>query len=133
MATKSPNSIDVYVGRRVRTRRLELGMSLEKLGSSIGVTFQQLQKYEKGSNRISASRLQQLCDILKVSVGYFFEEARYRKPNVAATDYVSEFLATTDGHQLAKAFVQIKNVQLRHRIAKLANEIAGERVAALRK
>jgi transcriptional regulator with XRE-family HTH domain len=133
VATKSPNSIDVYVGRRVRTRRLELGMSLEKLGSSIGVTFQQLQKYEKGSNRISASRLQQLCDILKVSVGYFFEEARYRKSNVAATDYVSEFLATTDGHQLARAFVQIKNVQLRHRIAKLANEIAGERVAALRK
>ena len=124
VTTKSPNSVDVYVGRRVRSRRLELGMSLEKLGSGIGVTFQQLQKYERGSNRISASRLQQLCDILKVSVAYFFEEARYGKPNAASIDYVSEFLATADGHALAKAFMQIKNVKLRRSIAKLAGEIA---------
>ena len=133
MGTKAPNSIDVYVGSQLRARRVALGMSQEKLGHAVGVTFQQVQKYEKGTNRISASRVQQLSNILQVAVGYFFENVPgHRKPKSASADYVSEFLATADGHALAKAFMQIKNVKLRHRIVKLANEIAGQRVAAMR-
>ena len=133
MGTKAPNSIDVYVGSQLRARRVALGMSQEKLGHAVGVTFQQVQKYEKGTNRISASRVQQLSNILKVAVGYFFEKAPgHQKLKAPSGDYVSEFLATADGRALAKAFMQIKNVQVRHRIVKLANEIAGERVAALR-
>ena len=133
MAAKAPHSIDVYVGSRLRARRLALGMSQEKLADAVGITFQQIQKYEKGSNRISASRVQQLSNILQVAVGYFFEKAPgHQKLKAPSGDYVSEFLATADGRALAKAFMQIKNTQVRHRIVKLANEIAGERVAAVR-
>src|SRR6185437_14129706 len=74
MAAKAPHSIDVYVGSRLRARRLALGMSQEKLADAVGITFQQIQKYEKGSNRISASRVQQLSNILRVAVGSFFEK-----------------------------------------------------------
>jgi len=73
--TKTPNPIDKHVGSRLRMRRMMLGMSQEKLGEAFGLTFQQVQKYEKGMNRISASRLQQAAQILDVSVPFFFEGA----------------------------------------------------------
>jgi transcriptional regulator with XRE-family HTH domain len=76
MAKKSPNPTDKYVGSRVRMRRLMLGMSQEKLGEKLGLTFQQVQKYEKGTNRIGASRLQHIAQILKVPVSFFFAPAR---------------------------------------------------------
>jgi transcriptional regulator with XRE-family HTH domain len=72
MAKKISKPVDVYVGGRVRARRLELGMSQEKLGNAIGLTFQQVQKYEKGSNRIGSSRLMQIANALKVDPAYFF-------------------------------------------------------------
>ena len=75
MATKVPDSVDEYVGSRVRMRRLMLDMSQEKLGNELGITFQQVQKYEKGTNRISASRLQAMSHILQVPVPFFFEGA----------------------------------------------------------
>ena len=75
MAKKSPNPTDKYVGSRVRMRRLMLGMSQEKLGEKLGLTFQQVQKYEKGTNRIGASRLQHISQILKVPVSFFFDGA----------------------------------------------------------
>src|SRR2546423_11250523 len=75
MAKKAPNPIDKHVGSRVRMRRMMLGMSQEKLGDSLGLTFQQVQKYEKGTNRIGASRLQQISQILQVPVAFFFEGA----------------------------------------------------------
>jgi len=71
MSTKAPNPVDKYVGSRVRMRRIMLGMSQEKLGEALGLTFQQVQKYEKGTNRIGASRLQQIGQILQVSVSFF--------------------------------------------------------------
>jgi len=133
VGTKAPNSIDVYVGSQLRARRVALGMSQEKLGHAVGVTFQQVQKYEKGTNRISASRVQQLSNILKVAVGYFFENMPgHRKSKAPSQDCVSKFLSSADGPALAKAFMQIKNVQVRRRIVDLAKEIASERVAALR-
>ena len=129
MAKKVPNPIDVHVGSRVRIRRLEIGISQEKLGDALGITFQQVQKYEKATNRISASRLQHVSRILQVAIAYFFEGSPGQlnaKGNVPSSTYVSDFMATTDGLALAKAFTQIKNANVRHHIVKLVNEIAGD-------
>jgi len=132
MAKKAPNPIDKHVGSRVRMRRMMLGMSQEKLGNSLGLTFQQVQKYEKGTNRIGASRLQQISLILQVPVSFFFEGA----PAVATTArvegmseapspaYVSDFLATSDGLALTKAFMRISDSRLRRRIVDLVEQIA---------
>jgi transcriptional regulator with XRE-family HTH domain len=128
VAKKVPNPIDVHVGSRVRTRRLALGISQEKLGTALGITFQQVQKYEKGTNRIGASRLQHVSGILQVPIAYFFEGTPGQmkaKGNPPSSTYVSDFIATTDGLTLAKAFTQIKSVNVRHQIVKLVNEIAG--------
>ena len=73
MSTKAPNPVDKYVGSRVRMRRIMLGMSQEKLGDALGLTFQQVQKYEKGTNRVGASRLQQISEILQVPVSFLFD------------------------------------------------------------
>ncbi len=73
MSTKAPNPVDRYVGSRVRMRRIMLGMSQEKLGEALGLTFQQIQKYEKGTNRVGASRMQQISEILQVPVSFLFE------------------------------------------------------------
>jgi transcriptional regulator with XRE-family HTH domain len=131
MAKKSPNPTDKHVGARVRMRRLMLAMSQEKLGDALGLTFQQVQKYEKGANRIGASRLQQLAQILQVPVSFFFEGAP-NIPGVQSRDlaeapspaYVSDFLATSDGIALVKAFMAIKNSKLRRRIVDLVEQIA---------
>jgi len=131
MAKKAPNPTDKHVGARVRMRRLMLAMSQEKLGDALGLTFQQVQKYEKGANRIGASRLQQLSHILQVPVSFFFEGA----PNVPgypsrdsaeapSPAYVSDFLATSDGIALVKAFMAIKSSKLRRRIVDLVEQIA---------
>jgi transcriptional regulator with XRE-family HTH domain len=135
MAKKAPNPIDRHVGSRVRMRRMMLSMSQEKLGDALGLTFQQVQKYEKGTNRIGASRLQQISIILQVPVSFFFEGA----PTVAVPGarqdgmseapspaYVSDFLATSDGLALTKAFMRIGNAKLRRRIVDLVEQIAGE-------
>jgi transcriptional regulator with XRE-family HTH domain len=133
MAKKAPNPIDKHVGSRVRMRRMMLNMSQEKLGDALGLTFQQVQKYEKGTNRIGASRLQQIAHILQVPVSFFFEGA----PHIPGTPtsglseapspaYVSDFLATSDGLSLTKAFMRIKNSKLRRRIVDLVEQIAGE-------
>ncbi len=132
MAKKAPNPIDKHVGSRVRMRRMMLSMSQEKLGDALGLTFQQVQKYEKGTNRIGASRLQQISHILQVPVAFFFEGA----PNLPGqpTDglreapspaYVSDFLATSEGLALTKAFMRIKEPKLRRRVVELVKEIAG--------
>jgi transcriptional regulator with XRE-family HTH domain len=128
MAKKIPNPIDTHVGSRVRMRRLILSMSQEKLGDAIGLTFQQVQKYEKGTNRMGSSRLQQIANALQVPVTFFFEGA----PDQSKLDgkaqspaFVSDFLATSDGLALTKAFMQIKDAKLRRSIVKTVEEIAG--------
>ena len=132
MPKKAPNPIDKHVGSRVRMRRMMLGMSQEKLGDALGLTFQQVQKYEKGSNRIGASRLQHISHILKVPVAFLFEGAPHQ-PGQSKGDgqapspaYVSDFLATPDGLALIKAFTHIKDLKLRRHIVNLVEEIAGE-------
>ena len=131
MAKKAPNPTDKHVGARVRMRRMMLGMSQEKLGDSLGLTFQQVQKYEKGANRIGASRLQQIAHILQVPVSFFFEgapNAPGHQPDglseAPSPAYVSDFLATSDGLALTKAFMQIKDAKLRRRIVDLVEQIA---------
>src|SRR6202142_3026408 len=122
IAKKTPNPIDKHVGSRVRMRRMMLSMSQEKLGDALGITFQQVQKYEKGTNRIGASRLQHVSGILQVPIAYFFEGTPGQmkaKGNAPSSTYVSDFIATTDGLTLAKAFTQIKSVNVRHQIVKL--------------
>jgi transcriptional regulator with XRE-family HTH domain len=132
MAKKAPNPIDKHVGSRVRMRRMMLSMSQEKLGGALGLTFQQVQKYEKGTNRIGASRLQQISQILQVPVAFFFEGAPNLHPQPEGTAeapspaYVSDFLATSEGLALTKAFTRIKQPRLRRRIVDLVEEIAGE-------
>jgi transcriptional regulator with XRE-family HTH domain len=133
VAKKAPNPIDRHVGSRVRMCRMMLAMSQGKLGDALGITFQQVQKYEKGTNRISASRLQRCADILQVPVVFFFEDA----PNVPSAApqvtgkapspaYVTDFLTTSDGIRLAKAFMRIENAGLRRRIVSLVQEVAHE-------
>src|SRR3954464_15339578 len=114
MTTKAPNPTDRHVGSRVRMRRMMLSMSQEKLGDALGLTFQQVQKYEKGTNRIGASRLQQISQILQVPVAFFFEGEPSAGPQpdgmreAPSPTYVSDFLATSEGLALTKAFMRIK-------------------------
>jgi transcriptional regulator with XRE-family HTH domain len=134
MAKKAPNPTDKHVGSRVRMRRMMLAMSQEKLGDALGLTFQQVQKYEKGTNRIGASRLQQIAHILQVPVSFFFEGAPSLGPQVGgdgmreapSPSYVSDFLATSDGLALTKSFMRIKEPKLRRRIVDLVEAIAGD-------
>jgi len=133
MTKKAPNPIDKHVGSRVRMRRMMLGMSQEKLGDALALTFQQVQKYEKGTNRIGASRLQQISHILQVPVAFFFEGAPVLAEGAASESaegapspsYVSDFLATSDGLSLTKAFMRIPDAKLRRRIVDLVQQIAG--------
>ena len=116
--TKASNAIDAHVGSRVRMRRMMLGMSQEKLGDALGLTFQQVQKYEKGTNRMGASRLQQAADILGVAVPFFFEGAvgGTYKPDGSAPSpaYIDDFVTTSDGLRLMKAFMRIPKPAVRH-------------------
>jgi transcriptional regulator with XRE-family HTH domain len=126
---KSGNPIDKHVGNRVRMRRMMLKMSQTKIGDELGVTFQQIQKYEKGTNRIGASRLQHLCQILQVPMSFFFEGLPHPSAgpisNVrpSPADQFDDFMATREGLTLAKSFMRIRNVQLRRRIVALVREI----------
>jgi transcriptional regulator with XRE-family HTH domain len=129
MVKKAPNPIDKHVGSRVRMRRMMLQMSQEKLGEELALTFQQVQKYEKGTNRIGASRLQQIAQVLQVPVSFFFEGApgASAPPDGGAPspNFVSDFLASADGLALTRAFMRLKNPKLRRRIVDLVEEIAG--------
>jgi transcriptional regulator with XRE-family HTH domain len=131
MPAKAPNPVDRHVGSRVRMRRIMLGMSQEKLGEGLGLTFQQIQKYEKGTNRIGASRLQQICDILHIPVSFLFEGVPGGTINAdgmlepASPAYVADFLATTEGLALIRAFTSIPNIKLRRAIVDMV-ELIGE-------
>ena len=132
MSTKAPNPVDKYVGSRVRMRRIMLGMSQEKLGEALGLTFQQIQKYEKGTNRVGASRIQQISEILQVPVSFLFEGG----PSTTAgpegggegtsPTYVSDFLATSEGLALTRAFTRITDAKLRRSIVDLVEKIADQ-------
>ena len=136
MVRKEPNPIDVHVGNRVRLRRMLVGLSQEKLGEQLGLTFQQIQKYEKGSNRVSASRLYQIAEILSVPVQFFFEDlpdditgnstdsAGFGEAS-GGTGAIMDFLNSTEGFQLSRAFSHIPDPRVRRRLIDLAKALAG--------
>jgi len=131
MSVKAPNPVDKYVGSRIRMRRIMLGMSQEKLGESLGLTFQQIQKYEKGTNRVGASRLQQISEVLQVPVAFFFEGRASDVPaqgfdEASSPAYVTDFLATSEGLALTRAFMRIPDSKLRRSIVELVERIAAQ-------
>jgi transcriptional regulator with XRE-family HTH domain len=130
---KKPNPIDIHVGSRVRLRRNMLGMSQEKLGESLGITFQQIQKYEKGTNRVGASRLQAISTILSVPVSFFFEDAPGHETGGnrglaedSSTTYVVDFLNSAEGLQLNRAFVKIADARVRRKVVDLVKALAAD-------
>lgn len=128
---KGPNPVDIHVGSRVRLRRMLVGLSQEKLGDSMGLTFQQIQKYEKGVNRIGASRLFKLSQVLDVPVQFFFEgmpaveESKFAGMVEGDTEaFLYEFLNTRDGLELNRAFMKVGNPDVRRAIIELVRSLA---------
>ena len=132
MTMKMPNPIDVHVGSRLRMRRMLVGMSQEKLGESLDLTFQQIQKYEKGSNRISASRLFDMARILDVPVQFFFDDmacsyvANRGKDDKSSNTYAMiEFLSSPDAAHLVRTFSEIQSPEVRRNVLDLVKSISG--------
>lgn len=130
---KKPNPIDIHVGSRIRLRRTMLGMSQEKLGESLGITFQQIQKYEKGTNRVGASRLQNISSVLNVPVSFFFENAPGDAgEGTSGTDtsgnsnHVVDFLSSSEGLQLNRSFLKISDTKVRRKIIELVKALAAD-------
>jgi transcriptional regulator with XRE-family HTH domain len=130
---KSPNPIDVHVGSRVRLRRMMLGMSQECLGEHLGITFQQIQKYEKGTNRIGASRMQAIARVLSVPVAFFFEDAPGQAPIAGEQGFeqspaspIVDFLSSAEGLSLNRAFIRIKDPKQRRKVVELVKAMAGD-------
>jgi transcriptional regulator with XRE-family HTH domain len=133
MTKKTPNPIDVHVGNRVRMRRMLIGMSQEKLGEKLGLTFQQIQKYEKGTNRISASRLYQISQILGVPVQFFFEDLPQQSggegeglQEAGEEGTIMDFLGSSEGLQLNRYFSRIQDANVRRSIVDLVRTLARE-------
>ena len=139
--SRRANPIDIHVGSRVRFRRMLLGMSQEKLGERLGLTFQQVQKYEKGINRIGASRLFDLAQVLGVSVQFFYDDAPLAEPRAIETETLAadgeqrgpadehsivEFLRSRDGLELNRAFVRISDIKARRAIVDLVRSLAND-------
>ena len=134
MAGKKPNPVDAHVGSRVRLRRMLLGMSQERLGESMGLTFQQVQKYEKGVNRVGASRLFQISKILDVPVQFFFEEAPQLDGNTPtglaepeSETFILEFLNSREGLELNRAFVKIADSKVRKSVVDLVRALSANK------
>ena len=131
--TRRPNPIDVHVGSRVRLRRMLMGISQEKLGEQLGLTFQQVQKYEKGVNRIGASRLFDIANVLNVPVQFFYDDAppeasRFLPLNGFAERpveaYLPDFLNTREGVELNKAYARITDIRTRRAVLELVRALA---------
>jgi transcriptional regulator with XRE-family HTH domain len=122
MAKKQPDSMDIKVGSKVRALRLERQMSQEKLGDALGLTFQQVQKYEKGTNRISAGRLQRIATILEVPVSVFFADAN---PPAGGAESLFDLVDTGSALRLLRAYSRIPSPALKLALTTLAEEIAG--------
>lgn len=131
---KEPNATDGHVGKRIRMRRMMLDMSQTTLADAVGITFQQIQKYEKGTNRVSASRMQQFAKILEVPIAFFFEGSpaaqvigggKVSGKGIETPAYVDDFLASRDGQNIIKAFDRIKDQKLRRTIILLVEQLVG--------
>ena len=128
--TKKANPIDAQVGNRVRIRRMLIGMSQEKLGDLLGLTFQQVQKYEKGVNRIGAGRLFEIARILGVPIDFFYDGIGEPAKSSEETPPVMEFVSSGEGLQLSLAFMKIKDPKVRKRVLDLVKSLSEEEQAA---
>ena len=133
MPKKQANPIDIQVGNRVRIRRMLIGMSQERLGDLLGLTFQQVQKYEKGVNRIGAGRLFEVSRILNVPVDFFYEGVnsqlcRRLHARIASSPPVMEFVSSGEGLQLCLAFMKIKDPKVRKRVLDLVKSLSEDTV-----
>jgi transcriptional regulator with XRE-family HTH domain len=127
METKTVNAVDRHVGARVRMQRIVRGFSQTDLGKAVGITFQQVQKYEKGTNRVSASRLQQIANVLEVTPDFFFDVASAKavgKSGSREVAVIDEFISSRDGVALSQAFTRIRDVKIRRCIVLLVEQIA---------
>lgn len=125
-ADRTANPVDLHVGLRIRLRRRELGISQEKLAESIGLTFQQVQKYERASNRVSASKLWEVAKALDVSIAYFFDGLGQPGRHAAAPEApppAHAFLLTPEGLELAAAFPRIRKARVRRRVLDLVRSM----------
>jgi len=125
---RAPNPVDRHVGLRIRLRRRELGVSQEKLAESIGLTFQQVQKYERAANRVSASKLWEMARALQTTIGYFYEglgepSAVDALETIVERESVHDFLLTSEGMELAAAFPKIRRPRVRRRILELVRAL----------
>ncbi len=133
---RSPNPIDLHVGARIRTRRKILGVSQEKLAECLGLTFQQVQKYERAANRVSASKLYEIAAALQTQIAYFFEgladpsQAAGEAIDNGAEQFVHDFLTTPEGLELAGLFPKIRRGAVRRRVLDLVRSMADEEAEA---
>lgn len=132
---KKPNPTDIHVGSRIRLRRNMLGISQEKLGENLGITFQQIQKYEKGTNRVGASRLQAIASILEAPVSFFFADAPGGGPGELggmsegnSTNFGVDFISSAEGLQLNRAFSRISDTKVRRKLVELVKALASDEV-----
>ena len=130
---KKPNPTDIHVGSRIRLRRNMMGMSQEKLGENLGITFQQIQKYEKGTNRVGASRLQAIASVMGVPVAFFFDDAPGHDTSASrgfaedsSTFLPVDFLNSAEGLQLNRAFAKITDPKVRRRIIELLKSLSSD-------
>ena len=133
---KAPNPVDIHVGKRIRARRKDVRVSQEKLAEQLGLTFQQIQKYEKGSNRVSASKLYEIARALQASIEYFFrglENPSGGTPGMTENDtspFVHDFVTTTEGRELVGEFAKIQDPQVRKQMLDLIKSLARNPAAA---
>jgi transcriptional regulator with XRE-family HTH domain len=123
---RKTNPIDKHVAARVRMRRLMLNMTQDEIADALGLTYQQIQKYENGSNRISASRLQSLCAILKVPVSFFFDGLPDAPETDSESAALTAVLATSDGVALMTAYMRIRDAKVRRAVVALVEQIVAE-------
>ena len=128
---KAPHPTDVHVGGRIRMRRALLGITQQRLADSLDLTFQQVQKYEKGTNRISASRLQQIATVLGVTISFFYEglppeETGGGFAEDSSPPFMMDFMASHDGLQLMECFMRIRNPRVRRSIVEHVRTLAGD-------
>jgi transcriptional regulator with XRE-family HTH domain len=126
MPLKPPNPVDIHVGKRIRMRRIERQMSRATLGGFLGLTHQQIEKYERGVNRVGASRIQEICNVLEISPSFLFEDAPGAiSPNTTALPhYLMDVLATADGVRFVEALGRVKDPDMRQALARLITVIA---------
>ncbi|MEQ1931514.1 MAG: helix-turn-helix transcriptional regulator [Parvularculaceae bacterium] len=128
MAKKHPHPVDVHVGGRVRMRRMMLGLSQDKLGDALGLTFQQVQKYEKGSNRMGASRIFEIANVLEVPIQYFYDDFSTKNGSYgfaeAEGDSFMQLLHSPEGVQLCRHFAEIRDPKVRRKVLDLVKTLS---------